>query len=69
MSAAFSNLHTSKHTKSRAQLSAHQAEGLSVYLLASTAAAFLQKSGKVIVISHSTVVKNIIFAEDTALSL
>lgn len=29
---------------------------------------FLQKSGKVIVISHSTVVKNIIFAEDTALS-
>ena len=58
--------HVQAHEERWAQLSAHQEKGLSVYLLASTAAAFLQKSGQVIVISHSTAVKNIIFAKDTA---
>ena len=50
-------------------VSIHRERGLFIYLLASTSAYFLQKSGKVIVISHATAVKNIIFAEDTALSL
>ena len=70
VSRAYSNLLTSECMKSGSTVvSIHRERGLFIYLLASTSAYFLQKSGKVIVISHATAVKNIIFAEDTALSL